>query len=253
MIVLGYAMLAFKVWMVLDALRRRVHGLWYVVLLVPFGEVVYFFAVKLRDFGARARPPEEGADQPTPQTLKELEQAVADSPSFHNRARLGWALLDAGQPEKAVERFEQALSTHPHDKHAQLGLAYARLDAGQPEQAAAVLTTLVERSFGYADYSAASALLEALERSGQDTRAVELSELMARDSRRLRHLLLVARQYARVQRRGDAIELLRTALRDFESQPELDRRRDGAAATEARRLLQLLERNGSGGAAMPRA
>lgn len=252
MIVLGYAMLAFKLWMVLDALRRHVHGLWYVVLLVPFGEVVYFFAVKLRDFGARPQPEQATSDQPTPPTLQELEQAVADSPSFHNRQRLAWALLDAGQPAKAIERFEQALSTHPKDKHAQLGLAYALLDAGQPEQAASVLTALMERSFGYADYSAANALLEALERSGQDARAVELSELMARDSRRLRHQLLVARQYARVQRRGDAIELLRTALRDFESQPELDRRRDGAAATEARRLLHLLERNGPG-AAMPRA
>jgi hypothetical protein len=110
----------------------------------------------------------------------------------------------------------------------------------------------VERSFGYAEYSAAGALLEALERSGQDVRAVELSELIARDSRKLRHQLLVARQYARVQRRGDAIQLLRTALRDFEAQPELDRRRDGAAATEARRLLHLLESNAPGVAA-PRA
>jgi hypothetical protein len=248
-ILLGYALLAFKVWMVIDALRKRVHGLWYVVLLVPLGEVVYFFAVKLRDFGARALPAEETRESPS---LEDLEEAVADSPSFHNRSRLGWALLDAGQAKRAVELFERALGSHRGDKHAQLGLGYALLDADEPERAASVLTALVERSFGYADYSAANALLEALERSGQDERAVELAELMARDSRKLRYQLVVARQYARVQRRGDAIDLLRTALRDFEAQPEPDRRKDGAVATEARKLLHLLEQR-DGGAALPRA
>jgi hypothetical protein len=239
-VLLGYAMLALKLWMVLDAVRRRVHGLWYVVLLVPLGEIVYFFAVKLPDFGARPRPPEETGPKVS---LSELEAAVADSPSFHNRVRLAWALLDQSQAERAITLFEQALGSHRSDKHAQLGLGYALLDAGQAERAASVLTALMERSFGYADYSAANALLEALERSGQDARAVELAELMAKDSRRLRHQLVVARQYARVQRRADAITLLRTALHDFEAQPELDRRRDGAAATEARTMLRLLEQH----------
>ena len=251
MLLLGYALVAFKLWMVVDAIRRRVHYLWYVVLLVPLGDVVYFFAVKLRDFGARALPlpAQEARDQPS---IQQLEAAVADSPSFHNRTRLGWALIDVGEPKRAIELFERALSTHRSDKHAQLGLGYALLDADEPERAATVLTGLVERSFGYADYSAASALLEALERSNQDARAVELAELMARDSRRLGHQLVVARQYDRVQRRGDAIELLRSALRDFEAQPELDRRRDGAAATEARKLLLLLEQRDPG-TAVPRA
>jgi hypothetical protein len=75
---------------------------------------------------------------------------------------------------------------------------------------------------------------------------------MAKDSRRLRHQLVVARQYARVQRRADAIALLRTALHDFEAQPELDRRQDGAAATEARTMLRLLEQHDTGGL-VPRA
>ena len=211
--------------------------------------IVYFVATKLRGFGVRPAPLQEPAGSPP---LAQLEQAAAESPSFHNRSRLGWALVDAGQPQRAAELFERALSTHPRDKHAQLGLGYALLDAGDAERAASVLTALLERSFGYADYSAATALLEALERSGQDARAVELAELIARDSRQLRHELVVARQYARVERRADAIERLRTALRDFEAQPELDRRRDGAAATEARKLLQLLEQRDLG-ATVPRA
>ena len=60
MVILGYLALAFKIWMVFDALRRKVHLLWFFVLMVPFGDWVYFFAVKVRDFNVRpATAPEE--------------------------------------------------------------------------------------------------------------------------------------------------------------------------------------------------
>jgi thioredoxin-like negative regulator of GroEL len=211
---------------------------------------VYFFAVKLRDFNVHPTAASQSPRQAQP-ALPELEQACAESPSFHNRTRLAWALIDAGEPARAAELFERALSTHASDKHAQLGLGYALLDAGKPEQAIGVLGGLVERSFGYAEYSAAQALLEAFERTGQDERAVELSELIARDSQRTGHQLLLARQYARVQRRVDAIAVLRSALREFEALPDYERRRNGASATEARKLLDILESGAPDGAPRP--
>ena len=56
MLVLVYIALALKLWMLLDAMRRRVHVLWYIVLTVPFGEVIYFFTIKMRDFNVRPLP-----------------------------------------------------------------------------------------------------------------------------------------------------------------------------------------------------
>src|SRR5262245_16407037 len=122
---------AFKAWMLFDALRRRAPALWYVVLVVPFGDIVYFFAVKLRDFNVREAPPVPEPDASVAQvSLAALEQEVELSPSFHNRVRAGWALLEHGEPERAEPYFEAALRTHPNDKEGLYGLGLSRFERG---------------------------------------------------------------------------------------------------------------------------
>ena len=44
----------------------------------------------------------------------------------------------------------------------------------------------------------------------------------------------------RAQLNAEARDTLQSALAEFESQPEFERRREGAVATEARRLLRTL-------------
>lgn len=41
---------AFSIWMLLDAIKRRSEFYWYVIIAVPFGELVYFFMIKIHDF-----------------------------------------------------------------------------------------------------------------------------------------------------------------------------------------------------------
>ena len=238
-----YLAAAFKLWMLVDALRRRVHLLWYVVLMVPFGDVVYFFAVKLRDFNVRENPQANPTPAPPdPQAvLAELEREAELSPSFHNRIRLGWALLDQQQPERAAHCFELALRTHPAEREALHGLGLSCFAAGDSARAIEVLQRLVERSFAYEDYGGALALVEALFGADRASEAFELLGAIARDSRRLEHRLLLARYQLRAARKTDACDTLRRALREFEAQPDFERRRNGAVATEARRLLRTLE------------
>jgi hypothetical protein len=46
--------LAFKIWMIIDAVRRQVPYYWFlIVIFVPFGDFVYFAMVKMKDMGAR--------------------------------------------------------------------------------------------------------------------------------------------------------------------------------------------------------
>lgn len=49
---------AFSLWMLIDAYQRGAPRYWTVIILMPFGEWVYFFMVKIEDFqgppGARA-------------------------------------------------------------------------------------------------------------------------------------------------------------------------------------------------------
>jgi len=48
--VLYYIAVAFNVWMIVDAIRRRAELYWFIVLILPFGSLIYFFAVKARDY-----------------------------------------------------------------------------------------------------------------------------------------------------------------------------------------------------------
>jgi hypothetical protein len=47
LLVLSYA---FSIWMVVDAFKRGAQYWWIVIIFVPFGEFIYFFLVKIKDF-----------------------------------------------------------------------------------------------------------------------------------------------------------------------------------------------------------
>jgi tetratricopeptide (TPR) repeat protein len=214
-----------------------VHRVWYLVVVLPFGGLVYFFAVKLRDFNIRPGP----APEPLPVELSVLEAEVEASPSFQNRVRLAWALFERERPERAEALFTLALRTHPNDKEALYGLGLCQLERGKNTDAVATLTGLAERSLAYESYQAALALAEALFRTGETDKLIDLLRAVIRHSGELAHRLLLARYQLRVRDRAEAQATLRTALDAFEAQPDFVRQRNGALATEARRLLRTLE------------
>ncbi len=235
MIALAYMAVVFKLWMLFDATRRRVHALWYLALLVPLGDVVYFFAVKLRDFNVYPARPAASLQ------LLEVEREAEQSPSFRNRVRAAWALLEQERPEHAQRYFELALGSHPDDKEACFGLGLCQLGQGQWAATAATLGPLVERSLAFQDYEAALALAEAAFRDRRAAASYALLQRVIDDSHRLEHRLLLARYQLRAGARSEALATLQTALHAFEAKPELERRREGAIATQARSLLRTLE------------
>jgi tetratricopeptide (TPR) repeat protein len=242
-VVLVYlAVVALKLWMLLDAVRRRVHVLWYLVLTVPFGEVIYFFTVKLRDFNVQPlpEPAPEGPAVPERPSAAALEREAELSASFSNRVRAGWALLDERQPERAQHYFEHALRTHAGDKEALHGLGLCQLERGDVASAVDTFSRLVERGLAYDDYGAALALAEALFRSARHDELFELLALLVRDSGRLEHQITLARYQLRAELKAAARDTLQGALQAWQAQPELERRRNGAVATEARRMLRTL-------------
>ena len=204
-----------------------------------FGALVLLAILRRREL--TSEPALEAPAAPPGPTLEQLADDVAQSPSFHNRVRMGWGLLHAAQPERALGYFEQALATHPGDKQALYGLGISQLERGAAGEAAATLSRLVERSFAYEDYEAALALAEAHVRGERNQQAAELLAQVAAESGRLEHQLALARLHIRLAQNTEAQDVLRSALRHFDQQPALTRQRNGAAATEARRLLRMLE------------
>jgi len=238
MVMLLYLWLAFKAWMFVDALRRTVHPLWYLVMLIPPGSLIYFFMVKLGDYNVRPAPL---AHEPQPSDLGALREEVEHSPSFDNRVTLAWALLDAGEADEAATLFERALRTHSTDNDARFGLGLSRAAQGQLEQAAENLSAVIDRSFAYRDYAVATELVEVLYQLDRTDDSLSLLEAVCRHSRRVAHQLGLAKYQQRAQRADDARATLHTLLSEFEAMPDYLRRRYGALATEARRLLRVLE------------
>lgn len=238
MALLAYLALAFKLWMIIDALRRRVQLLWWFILMLPLGDWVYFFGVKLRDFNVRPGEAPRAEREPT---LDDFRRAAEESPSFQRRFELAQALTAAGQHAEAAATFEKCLHTHPQDRDARYGLGLARLDAGDTAGGIEALSALVERAIGYDDYRAATRLAEALFEAGRRDDAFRLLDDVSNQDRRLDHQVALARLLLRAERRVDARTTLERALAMFDAQPDDVRPRNGAVATEARRLLRTLE------------
>lgn len=242
MVILGYLALAFKIWMVFDAVRRKVHLMWFFVLMVPFGDWVYFFAIKVRDFNVRpATAPEEDA----PPDLDALRERAEDSPSFANRVELAWGLMETENHLEAASYFEQALKSHRDDKDALHGLGLARLRQGNYAGAVEALSQLVDRNLAHADYEPALDLAQALFAAGQREDAFQLMDTVIVKSERIDHQVVLAKLQMSATMQEAAAVTLRKSLESFEAQPDFMRRRNGASATEARRLLRTLENDSS--------
>lgn len=229
----------FTIWMLVDAVKRRPIIYWYVIIFLPFGPFVYFFAFKIHDrefdwlrnlFRVAPRGP----------SLTDLRERAKESPSVENRMRLGNALHDAGHYAEAAEVFEGILGTHADEADALYGLGRCKMELGEPQAAVELLTRLVERNRAYRDYTACLELAEALTRTGDDDEAIELLQGLLRASPRPRHAVALARRLVVVGRIEEAQQILRESLADHERSHAANQRRDRQDAGEAAELLKSI-------------
>lgn len=235
--------LAFKVWMFIDAIRRKAETHWFwIIMVVPLGDVAYFFAVKIRDPSMRrmAERMLEGFKRPPP--IEELEERFRVTPSMQNRVMLAQGLFDEGRFAESLAHFEQILEREADSKEGLYGLGSCRLELGDAAGAVEPLSRLLDMHRGYRDYAAWPALVEALWRNDQRDQCLALLVDLVRAAPRLRHQLLRARYLARARRRTEAEEVLHAALRDHERAPRYQRREERPWAKSARALLEELAR-----------
>jgi hypothetical protein len=230
---------AFTIWMLVDAVKRRPILHWYVIIFLPFGPLVYFFAFKIHDrefdwlrglFRVAPRAP----------SLADLRARAKESPSVENRMRLANALHDAGAYAEAAEVFESVLGTQSDLPDALYGLGRCKMELGEPDAAVELLTRLVEKNRAYRDYAACLELAEALTRTGEDDEAIELLQGLLRSSPRPAHAVALAKRLLAVARVEDAQRVLRESLADHERNHAANQRRDRDAAREVAELLRSI-------------
>ncbi len=227
----------FHIWMLIDAIRRRVPFFWYVViLLVPLGTFIYFVMIKLPELNGR-QPVAPGAFAPRGPSLEELGEQARQIPSEQNKLIYADALAGAQRFSEAVGRYRDVLRLSSDSKEALHGLARAQLSLGRPLDAIEELAHLMELDPAYRDYSAALDYAEALWQAGQHEDAIGLLTGLVGVSKRINHRMALAHYLKEQGDSATARSELDQALREFASSPDFVQRRDQRWAERARKLL----------------
>ena len=231
----------FAVWMLVDAIRRRVPFYWYliIVLLAPLGTLIYFVLLKLPEWTGR-RPVAPGLVASSGPSLDEVIELARQTPSELNKLALADKFAELGQFSEAIGRYREVLRQSRDNREALHGLARALLATARPLEAIEELATLMEIDPAFRDYSAALDYAEALWQAGKQDDAIGLLTGLVSVSRRINHRMALA-HYSK--ERGDSVTArseLDQALREFAEQPEFVQRRDQRWADRARKLLAEL-------------
>ncbi|MEM9072211.1 MAG: tetratricopeptide repeat protein [Myxococcota bacterium] len=228
---------AFSLWMLYDAIKRGAQQYWWIIVLVPFGEIAYFFAVVWPEM--RRKGLFEGLFR-RPPTVAELRAAHEETPSHRNKTRLAQGLYDAGEIDEAGALFESLLDEEPLDREALYGFAQCALEADQPEAAISALETLVDLDIAYLDSVPAVLLVETYWDADQQDEALALADTLCRKSQRVGPRAVYATYLIELDRHDEARKLLNSGLKSYDASPPYVKRRDREDARAARALLRSL-------------
>ncbi len=230
----------FSLWMLVDAIRRGAAYYWYPVIMMPFGEWVYFFMVKIHD------PELEWLRQlhrkltTKKVTVEQLRFQLEQTPSFTNTLTLAQALYDRESYREAAELFEKALAAHDDSRDALYGLALARAGLHENDAAIEHLRQLIALDASFRDYAAWSDLADILVAGGRKAEALELLGELAAKSPRLNHRVLYAHYLMHDDRRDEARRQLEAGLLEHAHAPKFLKRKYGVWAGRAKRMLKQL-------------
>ena len=138
---LALALLAFQVWMLVDAIRRQ-EWLWVIFLIIfpLFNAVLYFVLVYWPSRNVSARLEMPGSAKRA--RIKELEAQIHHLDKAHHHAELGRIYLDDGKPKEAEQRFRAALQREPDDIDTQAQLGRCLLQQNRHSEALPLLQTI---------------------------------------------------------------------------------------------------------------
>jgi hypothetical protein len=140
----------------IHAVRQRREMYWLFVLFAfpLLGSIVYFVAVflpqsRLEHSAAKVGRALQNSLDPD-REIRDAQRAFELTPTAHNQMRLASALLDAGQPARAVEHYDACLQgPFARDAELRLGAARARLANGQAAGTIALLAILSAEQPGF--------------------------------------------------------------------------------------------------------
>lgn len=221
-------------------IRRRPDGFWlWVILIVPFGSVIYIVVEIIPDLGL-LRETFQGF--PRRKRIRHLEALVLDNPAVGNLEELGDLYLDEGNFKSAKEYFDRAIATRSSSDDAFYRRGIAEVELGDYEAALKDLEYVVSRDRKYGFYRAMGLLAHAYAQTGHSEQAEASFEEVTRLSTSSETYLNYAYFLASQQRPAEAREWAQRILQKKPTMPSYLRRRERPWFRKASALLKRLPR-----------
>lgn len=238
-------LLALKVWMLVECWRKDPDSaFWFwIVLIVPFAEIVYFFVRWLPAGGTRLprglRKWSRGRD------LARLEAAARQIGNPHQWVQLGDALREINEFARARQAYERALARDPRDAQALWGAALVDLEHQQFQTAHQRLAQLLEIDPGYKFGDVSLAYGKTLYKCRGAREALDHMEQHVRRWRQPEALYLLAVMHSEAGNFDEARGHLESLLLDMHGSPPAFVRKHGAWKSRGQKLLRKLPRQTS--------
>lgn len=231
--------LAFQIWMLVDALRRR-EWLWAALIAIGFllSALLYYLAVyRNAQSGLRGF---ELPGQHDRRRIKELEAQIHHLDKAHHHSQLGDILFQQGKLQRAEACYRAALEREPDDDDTLAHLGQCLLRQKRPAEARPLLERVIARDPEHDYGHTMMALAETLQAVGEADaalgfwRQVTEQHSYARARVQLAELLLARGENAEARR------VLTEVLEDDPHTPAFQRQRDRSWVRRAKGLLRRL-------------
>lgn len=246
-------MVAFQVWMLIDAIRRQ-EWIWaifigaYFLLFpqgLPLSALLYYFLVYRQrppvSFGGMAIEIPGMAER---RRIKELESQIHHLDKAQHHMELGDIYLRQGKLEKAHTCYRNAVERDPEDIDARAHLGQCLLKMGKPDEALTLLQAVANEDQRH-DYGfTLMALAETHAALGSKDSAIQIWERVLEQHSYIRARVQLAELYAGKSDFTRARNLVQEALADEEHSPAFQRRKDRMWIGRAGRLMRQLEEAG---------
>jgi hypothetical protein len=225
----------FKIWMAVDAGRRGMAYFWFfIIFFIPFGELIYFFVIKIDDYRIARFNPFRART-----SLKQLEYNARTTPSIQNQLDLAYAHHDEGHYDRSRDLFAEVLGVRDDETAAQYGFARAAAKLGDSDAAIERLQQVLKVDWAHDDFEAVFLLADLKWHKQQIPEALELLARVERKSSRLSHQVRIAEFRVQTPDAAAEVERLSLALDDFRHAPWHVRKGQHGWAKRARRLIKV--------------
>ena len=231
-------LMAFNVWMIIDAIRKREWGWVAILIFFPgLGTVFYFFYVfrgptMMRGFelpGAQSR-----------RRIKELQAQIHHLDKAHHYSQLGDVYFQQGKLDKAEAAYRAALERDGQDLDTRAHLGQCLLRLKRPAEAKPLLQGVLRENPKHEYNYTAMAYAETLMALGETDDALKSWQYVVANNSYPRAKVQLAEMYLAKNQPDLARAELQAVLAEDPHAPAFQRRRDRIWVSKAKSLMKKL-------------